>query len=170
MASCSANGKRALGEILRKLCEWKGVKIIEAECCFDHIHMLVEIPPKMSVSSFVGYLKGKSSLMINAFRWLRERSDRNSKPPAMPVEPKTLYIKNTFSIKRSCSSSRPQSKRCFLWQKNKIWHIRNGCVSTILSSHLSIGENLSMGNTVKRLEEFCDSYAVTKAWRFWKGI
>ena len=56
--------KRAIGEILRKLCEWKGVRIIEAECCPDHIHMLVEIPPKMSVSSFVGYLKGKSSLMI----------------------------------------------------------------------------------------------------------
>ena len=112
----------------------------------------------------------RSELFINAFRWLRERSDRNSKPPAMPVEPKTLYIKNTFSIKRSCSSSRPQSKRCFLWQKNKIWHIRNGCVSTILSSPLSIGENLSMGNTVKRLEEFYDSYVVTKAWRFSKGI
>jgi len=56
--------KRAIGEILRKLCEWKGVKIIEAECYLDHIHMLVEMPPKMSVSSFVGYLKGKSSLMI----------------------------------------------------------------------------------------------------------
>lgn len=56
--------KRAIGEILRKLCEWKGVKIIEAECCPDHIHMLVEISPKMSMSSFVGYLKGKSSLMI----------------------------------------------------------------------------------------------------------
>mgnify|MGYP003378947682 CR=1 FL=1 len=56
--------RRAVGEILRKLCEWKGVKIIEAECCPDHIHMLLEIPPKMSVSSFVGYLKGKSSLML----------------------------------------------------------------------------------------------------------
>ena len=56
--------KRQVGEILRKLCEWKGVNIIEAECCPDHIHMLLEIPPKMSVSSFMGYLKGKSSLMI----------------------------------------------------------------------------------------------------------
>lgn len=56
--------KRAIGEILRKLCEWKGVNIIEAECCPDHIHMLVEIPPHMSVSSFMGYLKSKSSLMI----------------------------------------------------------------------------------------------------------
>lgn len=56
--------KRAIGEILRKLCEWKGVNIIEAECCPDHIHMLIEIPPKMSVASFMGYLKGKSSLMI----------------------------------------------------------------------------------------------------------
>ena len=50
--------------ILRKLCEWKGVHIVEAEACPDHIHMLVEIPPKISVSSFMGYLKGKSSLMM----------------------------------------------------------------------------------------------------------
>lgn len=56
--------KVAIGKILRQLCEWKGVKIIEAEICPDHIHMLVEIPPKMSVSSFMGYLKGKSSTMI----------------------------------------------------------------------------------------------------------
>ena len=57
--------KRAeVGKILRQLCEWKGVHIIEAEVCPDHIHMLVEIPPKMSVSSFMGYLKGKSSTML----------------------------------------------------------------------------------------------------------
>ena len=51
-------------EILRKLCQWKGVEIIEGEICPDHIHMLVSIPPKMSVSGFMGFLKGKSSLMI----------------------------------------------------------------------------------------------------------
>ena len=56
--------KKAVGEILRKLCEWKGVNILEAECCPDHIHMLLEIPLKMSVSSFMGYLKDKSSLML----------------------------------------------------------------------------------------------------------
>ena len=56
--------KADVGKILRELCERKGVTIIEAECCPDHIHMLVEIPPKMSVSSFVGFLKGKSSLII----------------------------------------------------------------------------------------------------------
>ncbi|NOH51145.1 IS200/IS605 family transposase [Vibrio rotiferianus] len=56
--------RRAVGGMLRKLCEWKSVNIIEAECCADHIHMLFEIPPKMSVSSFMGYLKGKSSLML----------------------------------------------------------------------------------------------------------
>ncbi|KSB42506.1 transposase, partial [Salmonella enterica subsp. enterica serovar Paratyphi A str. SA19950809] len=56
--------RRAVGSILRKLCEWKNVRILEAECCADHIHMLLEIPPKMSVSSFMGYLKGKSSLML----------------------------------------------------------------------------------------------------------
>ena len=53
-----------IGKILRQLCEWKGVKIIEAEACPDHIHLFVEIPPKMSVSSFMGYLKGKSSTML----------------------------------------------------------------------------------------------------------
>ena len=51
--------RRAIGEILRKLCEWKGVAILEAEACPDHIHMLLEIPPKFSVSSIMGYLKGK---------------------------------------------------------------------------------------------------------------
>jgi len=54
----------AIGRILRQLCEWKGVNIIEAELCPDHVHMLLEIPPKYAVSSFMGYLKGKSSTMI----------------------------------------------------------------------------------------------------------
>ena len=63
------NKKRLeIGKILRKLCEFKQVTIVEAEVCPDHIHMLVEIPPKMSVSGFVGYLKGKSSLIIYQ-RW-----------------------------------------------------------------------------------------------------
>ena len=50
--------------MLRKLCEYKGIEIIEAEACKDHIHMLISIPPKYSVSQIMGYLKGKSSLMI----------------------------------------------------------------------------------------------------------
>ena len=53
-----------IGQILRKLCEQKKVEIIEAETCPDHIHMLVKIPPSLSVAQFMGYLKGKSSLMI----------------------------------------------------------------------------------------------------------
>ena len=56
--------KKDIGQILRKLCEQKGVEIIEANACKDHIHMLVSIPPNLSVAQFVGYLKGKSSLMI----------------------------------------------------------------------------------------------------------
>ena len=56
--------KADIGQIIRKLCEWKGAEIIEAEACPDHIYLLVSIPPKISVSSFMGYLKGKSSLMI----------------------------------------------------------------------------------------------------------
>ena len=57
--------KVEVGKILRELCDWKQIKIIEAELCPDHVHMLVEIPPKMSVASFVGFLKGKSSLLIH---------------------------------------------------------------------------------------------------------
>ena len=57
--------KRAeIREILRELCKWKGVEIIEGEICPDHVHILVAIPPKISVSGFIGYLKGKSSLLI----------------------------------------------------------------------------------------------------------
>ena len=56
--------KADVGQILGALCRRKGIEIIEAECCPDHIHMLVRIPPKYSVSEIVGYLKGKSSLMI----------------------------------------------------------------------------------------------------------
>ena len=56
--------KADIGQILRKLCEHKGIEIIEANACPDHIHMLVSIPPKYSVSQIMGYLKGKSSLMI----------------------------------------------------------------------------------------------------------
>ena len=55
--------KADIGKILRKLCEQKGVEIIEAEACPDHIHMLLSIPPKYSVAQIIGYLKGKSSLM-----------------------------------------------------------------------------------------------------------
>ena len=56
--------KADIGKIIRTLCEYKKVEILEANACLDHIHMLVSIPPKISVSSFMGYLKGKSSLMI----------------------------------------------------------------------------------------------------------
>ena len=57
-----------IGAILRELCRWKGINILEAEVCVDHVHMLLEIPPKLSVSGVMGFLKGKSSLMIYE-RW-----------------------------------------------------------------------------------------------------
>ena len=56
--------RKDIGEILRKLCEQKNVEIVEAEACVDHIHMLVSIPPYISIAQFMGYIKGKSSLMI----------------------------------------------------------------------------------------------------------
>ena len=61
---CSSDLKVDIGKVLRTLCERKQVKIDEAELCPDHIHMLVNIPPNLSVSLFMGYLKGKSSLII----------------------------------------------------------------------------------------------------------
>ena len=61
-----------IGAILRQLCQWKGITIIEAEVCPDHIHMLIEIPPKYSVSSVMGFLKGKSSIMIYS-KWANMR-------------------------------------------------------------------------------------------------
>ena len=57
-----------IGKILRELCKWKDVNIITAEVCSNHVHMFVEIPPKLSISSFMGFLKGKSSVMIYE-RW-----------------------------------------------------------------------------------------------------
>ena len=59
-----AEKREDIREIIRTLCQWKGVEIIEGEVCPDHIHLLLSIPPKLSVSGFMGYLKGKSSLMI----------------------------------------------------------------------------------------------------------
>jgi len=59
-----AQYKTSVGEILRALCRYKGVEIIEGHLMVDHVHMLISIPPKYSVSQFMGYLKGKSSLMI----------------------------------------------------------------------------------------------------------
>jgi putative transposase len=53
-----------IGKYLRRLCEYKGVEIVEANACSDHIHMLIKVPPKISISSLMGYLKGKSALMI----------------------------------------------------------------------------------------------------------
>ena len=59
-----AEKRQEIGEILRQLCKWYGANLIEGEVCPDHIHMLVKIPPKESVSGFIGFLKGKSSLLI----------------------------------------------------------------------------------------------------------
>ncbi|MNI36400.1 Transposase IS200 like protein [compost metagenome] len=58
------NLKKDIGMMIRALCNRKGVELVEAEACADHIHLLVSIPPKLSVSSFMGYLKGKTTLMI----------------------------------------------------------------------------------------------------------
>ena len=57
--------KKEIGKIFRELCAWKQIEIVEAEACKDHIHMCLKIPPKFSISSIVGFLKGKSSLLIH---------------------------------------------------------------------------------------------------------
>ncbi|WP_423825638.1 IS200/IS605 family transposase, partial [Salmonella enterica] len=88
--------RRAVGSILRKLCEWKNVRILEAECCADHIHMLLEIPPKMSVSSFMGYLKGvrilEAECCADHIHMLLEI------PPKMSVSSFMGYLKGKSSL------------------------------------------------------------------------
>ena len=73
--------RKEMGEILRTLCNWKKVKIVEAEVYLDHIHMLLKIPPKVAISSFIGYLEGKSSLMI--YEKYPELKPGHGKPSAM---------------------------------------------------------------------------------------
>ena len=110
--------KRAIGEILRRLCEWKGINIIEAECCPDHIHMLVEIPPKMSVSGFMGYLKGKSSLMIydqfgdlkfkyrNREFWCRGYYVDTAGKNAMKIRESVFGNFSFYSYKKACGQKK----------------------------------------------------------------
>ena len=70
--------KKSVGEVLRKLCEMKGVVLIEGVVCKDHVHMYVSIPPKIAVSEFMGYLKGKSALMLfDRFPQYKSRGQRN---------------------------------------------------------------------------------------------
>ena len=87
--------KSDIGKIMRELCEHKGVEIMEANACVDHIHMLVRIPPKVSVSSFMGYLKGKSSLMI--FDRLSRIRDNLSYPESFVI-PKNAFYYNIFKL------------------------------------------------------------------------
>ena len=86
-------------EIIRMLCQWKGVEIIKGEVCPDHIHLLLSIPPRMSISEFIGYLKGKSSLMIFQKFWKMKFAYRNRE-----FWCKGYYVdttrKNTIAIKR----------------------------------------------------------------------
>ena len=100
---------REIGAILRELCKWKGVNIVEAEICKDHVHMLLEIPPKMSVSSFVGYLKGKSSLMIYERWWNLKFKYRNRE-----FWCKGYYVdtvgKNTTAIKEYIANQLAEDK------------------------------------------------------------
>ena len=100
--------KEAIREIIRTLCQWKGVEIIEGEVCPDHIHLLLSIPPKMSVSGFMGYLKGKSSLMIF------QRFGNMNCIPKPRVWCKGYYVdtvgKNTAAIKSYIANQLKQDK------------------------------------------------------------
>ena len=70
--------KTDIREIIKKLCEYKGVTIVEGSVCIDHVHLCVKIPPKLSVSEFMGYLKGKSALMIfDRHQEFRQKGNRH---------------------------------------------------------------------------------------------
>ena len=101
-----------IGVIIRKLCQQKGVEIIEANACPDHIHMLVSIPPKYSVSQFMGYLKGKSSLMIF-----------DSMPPDFDNKYYSILIVIVIDVKmisKSFTNGMIYSRSCCLFYSDKI--------------------------------------------------
>ena len=101
-----ANIRESIGEIFKDLCKYKGVEIIEGHLMQDHVHMLVSIPPKIGVSSFMGYLKGKSSLMIFdrhatlKYNWAIGNSGRKN-ISSVRLDSTRQRSKNTFSSKRS---------------------------------------------------------------------
>lgn len=101
--------KADVGQILGTLCRRKGIEIIEAECCSDHIHMLIKIPPKYSVSEIVGYLKGKSSLMI-----FEKHANLKYKYGNRHFWCRGYYVdtagKNTAAIEYSCAAT-PQIRQ-----------------------------------------------------------
>ena len=112
-----------IGQILRKLCEIKKVEILEANACPDHIHMLVKIPPNLSVAQFMGYLKGKSSLMI--FDYLHSS--------ALPAQPSTStsLCSTTFWI-----AERASPRYCLgsKWEGCSTKCLRIAAVQAILKS------------------------------------
>ena len=103
--------KKDKGEIIRTLCERKGITIIEAAACKDHIHMYVEIPPKYSVAEIMGYLKGKSSLMI-----FERHANLKYKYGNRHFWCKGYYVdtvgKNTKAIKEYIANQLKQDKEC----------------------------------------------------------
>ena len=95
--------RREIGEILRTLCNWKKIKIIEAEVCPEHVHMLVEIPPKVAVSSFMGYLKGKTSPCVSG----RELICLHNITKKIYKHRKFLYNKRALSLHGRCRGKIP---------------------------------------------------------------
>ena len=101
--------KHDVREIIRKLCEYKNVKIVEGSVCIDHVHMCLKIPPKLSVSEFMGYLKGRSALMIfDKHPEFRKKGDRHFWASGYYVDTvgrneTTIveYIKNQYSRDKS---------------------------------------------------------------------
>lgn len=103
-------------EIIIKLCEYKGVAIVEGSVCIDHVHLCVKIPPKLSVSEFMGYLKGKSALMIfDRHPEFRQRGNRHFWAKGYFVntvgrneEEIKKYIKNQVEADRIEDNVKPQ--------------------------------------------------------------
>ena len=138
--------KRAeIREILRQLCQWKGVEIIEGEVCPDHIHILVSIPPKMSVSGFMGYLKGKSAMMIFQKWGNMKFAYRNRE-----FWCKGYYVdtagKNTKAIKEYIADQLKRDAESdqlsFLTHGTHLWVVSNSCMAgrPIKKTHLCVSQ------------------------------
>lgn len=139
--------KKDIGWILRKLCDEKGIEIIQADACPDHVHMLVSIPPKYSVSSIMGFLKGKSSLMI-----FDRHANLKYKYGNRTFWAQGYYVdtvgRNKEKIKEYIKNQLEQDQMLF---DTRCYIKLNGCVGNFLTAF----------RVIKRISDICRSRAQT---------
>ena len=168
--------------MIRKLCEYKGVEIIEAEACKDHIHMLISMPPKYSVSQFMGYLKGKSSLLLSTSMKAAWKAQPRQKSPLRWQNRVSNLQWGTISglPVLSAASSEMRNTAVMLWcrkliprifapinpSKTQIWICISRKITTQRLSKKRIGSRYKgccQSGTAQQNEQHCAVWAITSS-------